>query len=117
MNCRVIRDREAPGSNPGPPTKIEIKNRRSAGSVWSRGHMEVTDLPATFGKGSLGVGADVRIWTRVASIRPRRVPQFVVIAGTVRAGVRVLPRPPTTNASVIHAEAIAAFRRRYFSTM
>ena len=21
MNCRVIRDREAPGSNPGPPTK------------------------------------------------------------------------------------------------
>jgi hypothetical protein len=22
MNCRVIRDREAPGSNPGPPTKI-----------------------------------------------------------------------------------------------
>src|SRR5438132_9133446 len=24
MNCRVIRDREAPGSNPGPPTKLPL---------------------------------------------------------------------------------------------
>ena len=34
MNCLVIRDREAPGSNPGPPTKNRIQNRRLAGSAY-----------------------------------------------------------------------------------
>ena len=28
-----VRDREAPGSNPGPPTKNRIQNRRFAGSA------------------------------------------------------------------------------------
>src|SRR5437879_12372425 len=26
MNCRVIRDREAPGSNPGPPTRFRTRS-------------------------------------------------------------------------------------------
>ncbi len=33
MNCPVIRDREAPGSNPGPPTKIKFKIGDFARSV------------------------------------------------------------------------------------
>ena len=28
MAARTVRDREAPGSNPGPPTKIRIRSRR-----------------------------------------------------------------------------------------
>ena len=30
MAARTVRDREAPGSNPGPPTKIRIRSRRRA---------------------------------------------------------------------------------------
>jgi len=30
----TVRDREAPGSNPGPPTKNRIQNRRFAGSAY-----------------------------------------------------------------------------------
>ena len=37
MNCRVIRDREAPGSNPGPPTKFCIQNRRFLASYRADG--------------------------------------------------------------------------------
>src|SRR6266581_1616945 len=42
MTCRVIRDREAPGSNPGPPTKIVFKIAVFARSVSATCHREVT---------------------------------------------------------------------------
>ena len=45
--CRVIRDREAPGSNPGPPTISRVQNRRVR--IYSR-RLEVTAVSQIFGK-------------------------------------------------------------------
>src|SRR3989442_2336501 len=44
MNCRVIRDREAPGSNPGPPTNLYSKFAISE-SLWSQLHSAVSQFP------------------------------------------------------------------------
>src|SRR2546427_12626250 len=47
MNCRVIRDREAPGSNPGPPTKFVFKISDFDDRPELVCHSRVTDSPRT----------------------------------------------------------------------
>jgi hypothetical protein len=44
---KPVRDREAPGSNPGPSTKIVFKSRFSRAPSSQRDYREITDLLAT----------------------------------------------------------------------
>jgi len=39
-----VRDREAPGSNPGPPTKFEFSFVKQAFTARAGGHKRVTDV-------------------------------------------------------------------------
>src|SRR2546426_12509910 len=48
MNCRVIRDREAPGSNPGPPTNLEFKIADFGRRRKTVGRREVTAVSQIF---------------------------------------------------------------------
>src|SRR6266581_1850591 len=61
INCRAIRDREARGSNPGPPTRIEFKISNFARLTNNPDHSRITDSPEnSSGRGSVMVAAVIQ---------------------------------------------------------
>jgi len=52
MNCRVIRDRETPGSNPGPPTNFVFKIDDFLGGLESAAHPRYHNFLQTYETGA-----------------------------------------------------------------
>src|SRR6266508_2961741 len=68
---RRIRDREAPGSNPGPPTNFEFKSGDSGGCPELPDHRRVTDSPRNSRKRGRCGGSRLPIGPHVAAIGGR----------------------------------------------
>jgi hypothetical protein len=86
---KTVRDREAPGSNPGPPTKIELKIGRIAARPATAGHSRVTDF-----LGTRPAVSPIR-WllspdlnSCVTKLMPTQVPHLGLFGRTVRHLVR-----------------------------
>src|SRR2546421_10715901 len=71
LAARTVRDREAPGSNPGPPTNFVFKTGDFARRQERTGHSRVTDSPRTPLSGQQDIDRRLSIRTRAILIGRR----------------------------------------------